>query len=77
MGCNNGCGFGGFGGGSCLWNRPDHHPDLLLRRELGWLRQQLRLWQQLRLRQQQQLLLSKHRMRAGVSPPATKKFVFF
>ena len=19
MGCNNGCGFGGFGGGGCLW----------------------------------------------------------
>ena len=52
-----------------LWRRElsvdhsDPDPHLLLRRELGRLRQQLRLWLRQRLREQQ-LLLSKHKTRA-------------
>ena len=52
-----------------LWRRqlpvdhPDPHPGLLLRRQLGRLRQRLRLQQRLRLRQQQ-LLLNKHKTQA-------------
>ena len=40
MGCNNGCGFGGFGGGGCLWILL----IIIMRRELWRLRQ--RLWLQ-------------------------------